>query len=140
MTIYIGVDHGGVELKRELITKLGNLDYNVKDLGTHNTQSVDYPEYAQKVANKVSQNKNSLGVLICRTGIGMSIAANKAKGIRAALCYNPQIAIQSRKHNDANIICFGADYISSEEAWQSLQNFLNTKFEGARHKRRIDKL
>ena len=140
MTIYIGADHSGIELKRELVTKLGNLDYYLKDLGTYNTQSVDYPEYAQKVANKVSQNKNSLGILICRTGIGMSIAANKAKGIRAALCYNPQIAIQSRKHNDANIICFGVDYIPLEEAWQALQNFLNTKFEGARHKRRIDKL
>lgn len=129
-----------MELKSELINSLENLGYNIKNLGTNNTQSVDYPEYARKVANKVAGDKSSLGVLICRTGIGMSISANKVKGIRAALCYNPQIAIQSRKHNDANIICFGADYLSFKDAWQSLQNFLNTKFEGGRHKRRIDKL
>jgi len=137
--VYIASDHGGVELKSKLVAGLEESAYQVEDMGPDSTDSVDYPDYARKVAQKVAQN-GAKGVLICRSGIGMSLAANKFDKIRAALAYNPRIATLSRQHNNANVICFGADFISEQDAKTALDNFLTTEFEGGRHQRRVSKI
>ena len=140
MQVYIASDHGGIELKSKLVADLKEKNYMVKDLGPENKESVDYPDFAKKVTEAVAANNDSKGVLICRSGIGMSMAANKAENIRAALAYTPRIATLSRQHNNANVICFGADFISTEDASQALTNFLETEFEGGRHQRRVNKI
>jgi len=142
--IYIAADHAGFILKEFLIKELINLGFSTMDLGCDSEEkSVDYPDYAQKLCKKISQKSNTkkeIGVLICGSGIGISIAANRFKHIRAALCGNIKSAKLSRAHNDANVICFGARSISEKTALASLKTFLSTDFEDGRHGKRVQKL
>lgn len=140
MQISIASDRAGLELKTFLIEELEKQNYNMIDLGTNNNDSVDYPDYAKKVVNSILIENTDLGILICGTGIGMSITANRYKNIRAALCSNPLEAKLAREHNDANIICLGARMIGKELALENVNIFLNTKFSGERHLLRIKKI
>jgi len=140
MKYFIGTDHAGFEVKPFVIEYLKNKGYEVEDLGTYSTESVDYPDYAHKVAEAVLANPGSMGILICGSGIGMSLAANKHKGIRAALCHDHYTASMARKHNDANILCFGARIVGLGEIESILDGWLNSKFEGGRHERRVKKI
>ncbi len=134
---FIGVDHAGIVLKDFVINYLVDLGYEVEDLGCFDDSRVDFPIYAKKVASAVSQNPDSNGVLICGTGIGMSIAANKITNIRAALCHNEPSARLARQHNDANVLCMGAR-ISGEAMVESiLSSWLRYEFEGGRHTNRV---
>ncbi len=137
--VVIGSDHAGFSLKEIIKTHLAENGYEVIDVGTNSKASVDYPDYSAKVANK-SINKNAMGIVICGTGIGASISANKVKGIRAALCHDAYTAIYARKHNNANIIAIGARTIGQGVAFQIIDLFLNTEFEGGRHRRRVEKI
>ncbi|MDO9548005.1 MAG: ribose 5-phosphate isomerase B [Candidatus Marinimicrobia bacterium] len=139
MIIAFGSDHGGVELKSALIKFARKSGHTVIDCGTSGTESVDYADYAGAVTKLITDQQADRGVLVCKTGIGMSIAANKVRGIRAALVYNIEVASLSRKHNNANVICFGASYTDPASAGKMLDIWLNTEFEGGRHQRRIDK-
>jgi ribose 5-phosphate isomerase B len=138
--LLIASDHAGVTLKSELLAELRALGYAPIDLGTHSTESVDYPDYAAALAKGIKEGKAERGVLICGSGIGMSIAANRHAHIRAALCQSGLEARLSRKHNDANVLCLGARIIGSERAKDTLREFLKTEFEGGRHKTRLHKL
>ncbi len=137
MKIAIGSDHGGFALKTQLVEYLKNKNYELSDEGTFNEESCDYPVFAKKVAGKVASGECDLGVLVCTSGIGMSIAANKVKGSRAALVRDAFDAEMSRRHNDANVICFGAKSISVEKATECLDIFLTAKFDGGRHVKRV---
>ena len=141
MRIAIGCDHRGLDLKQfitELITKTG---HSFEDLGCYTTESEDYPDIAQKVGEAVAKGNFERGILICNNGVGMSIAANKIKGIRAALCYNTFNARRARQHNDANILCLGAGAEVEQEPVAEIVNaFLASEFEGGRHQRRVDKI
>lgn len=139
-TVALASDHAGVALKAELAAELRSLGYAPLDLGTHSTESVDYPDFAQTMAKSMKEKKATKGVLICGTGIGMSIAVNRFPHIRAALCQSGLEARMARKHNDANVLCLGARIIGSEKAKDTLREFLKTEFEGGRHKKRIEKL
>lgn len=136
----IGCDHGGVSLKKEIIKYLeaNNIDY--KDFGTYTEESCDYPDIAVKVCDAINSKECDKGVLICGTGIGISMAANKIHGIRAALCHDYFSAKYTRLHNDSNIIAFGARVIGPGLAIELLDIFLNTEFEGGRHSTRVDKM
>ncbi len=134
----IGSDHGGYELKKFIIENLG--EENVKDYGTFSDSPCDYPDIAFALSKDVSKGICDKGILICRSGIGMSISANKVKGIRCALCYNKKVAEYSKRHNDANIIALPAEYINKEEALEIIDVWQNAIFEGERHQRRIDKI
>ena len=136
--IAIGSDHGGFELKRHIIDALSNIEF--KDYGCFSTESVDYPDIAIPLAEDVAARKCDGGVLICRSGIGMDIMANKVKGIRSALCFNEKMAEMARRHEDVNIITIGADYIADEEAIKIVRAWLENKFDGDRHQIRIDKI
>ena len=138
--IYLGSDHGGYELKQEVKAHLIQQGLKVKDFGTDSPQSVDYPDYAVPVAHAVLEDPGSLGILICGTGIGMSITANKVKGIRAALCGDTFSARMTRAHNDAQILCLGGRVTGVGLALDIVDAFLSGSFEGDRHKRRIDKI
>ena len=141
MRIAIGADHAGFELKEHLKRVLATGGYEVDDLGTHDTASTDYPDYAAAVAHEVMQGKADRGILVCMTGMGMTMAANKVKGIRAALATNPEEVALTRKHNDANVLAFSQRYTKPEEADEMARIFLNTGFEsGGRHERRVDKI
>ena len=140
MKIAIGADHGGYSLKEILIEDLKSNGYDLKDLGTYSTDSVDYPDFSQKVCNQVTQGQADLGILICGTGIGMSIAANKHQGIRAALCGDVYSAKLTRQHNNSNVLCLGARVIGDELAKMIVHTWLDAEFEGGRHQGRIDKL
>jgi len=140
MIIAFGADHGGVQLKSALIKLVREMGHTAIDCGTSGTESVDYADYAGSVTKLITDRQADRGVLVCKSGIGMSIAANKVKGIRAALVYNDEVASLSRKHNDANVICFAASYTNLESAAKMLDIWLKTNFEGGRHQRRIDKL
>jgi ribose 5-phosphate isomerase B len=137
--IAIGADHRGVELKQFIIKLLNQMGHSYQDFGTNTADSVDYPDIAQKVAEKVAAGDFELGILICDTGIGMCIAANKVKGIRAALPYDAFSARRARQHNDANILCLGARE-PQDTVLEIVEAFLSTQFEGGRHQRRIDKI
>ena len=139
MKIYIGSDHAGVDLKSQIKTRLEDR-FEFDDAGTFTSDSVDYPDFAHKVAENVLADNSSIGILICGTGNGMAITANKHAGIRAALCWSPDIAALAKHHNNANIIVLPARFISTEMAMDTLQAFLNAEFEGGRHQRRIDKI
>ena len=139
-TLAIASDHGGVELKHSLTIYLQESGTEVADLGTNGSESVDYPDYAQKLSEWVEKNPGNMGILICGSGIGMSIAANRNPNIRAALCHDGLSASLSRKHNDANVLCLGARLIGIETAKDCVNEFLNSEFEGGRHQKRIDKL
>ena len=137
-TIYFGADHAGYHLKEYLKTNMLNKGYDIKDCGTHSSESVDYPLYAIKVAENVLKETPSFGVLICGTGIGMSIAANRFKGIRAALCHSEYEVKLARQHNDANILCLGAKVLTNDFALKYLGIFLKENFEKGRHERRLN--
>lgn len=140
--IVIANDHGGLNLKKELIpylkTNYPNLE--IIDMGTHNSESTDYPDYAEKAVQTILNQEAEKGILICGTGIGMSIKANRYKGIRASLVFNEYTAEVTRAHNNSNIICLGERTLTSEIAKRILKIWLNTPFEGGRHQKRIDKL
>lgn len=141
MNIAIGSDHRGFQLKENLIKYLKENNFQVNDVGTNNAESVDYPDFAAKVCKSVLNNESAFGIAICGSGIGVSIASNKVKGIRAVNANTKDLTVMSRKHNDANVICFGADFIDFQTAIKFLDLFLNTEFEGGeRHERRINKL
>ena len=135
--IIIGSDHGGYKLKEEIKKYLEEKEIKYKDLGTYEEESVDYPDIASKVSQEVQKNKENQGILICRSGIGMSIVANKFKGIRCALCHNEYTAKYSRLHNNSNILAMGADDVDINEAICILRMWLATNFEGGRHEERI---
>ena len=137
--IFIASDHAGYNLKNSIISKLSRAK-NIIDLGTDSNNSVDYPDFARKLSKKVSSNKGSFGILICGSGMGMAIAANKTKNIRAALCYSKKNTKLSRLHNNANIITLGERLIDKNKAISLIKIFLSTKFEGGRHLRRIKKM
>ena len=140
-TLIFGSDHAGLSLKNFLTSVLSvEYDINIIDIGTFTNDSCDYPDYAKEVCESVLNIENSLGILICGTGIGMSIAANKIKNIRCANCCTEYMAVMARKHNNANVISIGARTTSSNLAFELVKSFLTTEFEGDRHKRRIDKL
>ena len=139
MKIYIGSDHAGVDLKASVIEHFGD-KFAFVDKGTLSHDSVDYPDFAHAVADSVLKDKEALGILICGTGNGMAITANKHANIRAALCWAPEIAALAKQHNNANIVVLPARFISTENAFLTLQAFLDAEFEGGRHQRRIDKI
>jgi len=137
--IAIGADHRGLELKQFIIELLTRIGHSYEDFGTHTADSVDYPDIAQRVAEKVAAGNFELGILICDTGIGMCIAANKARGIRAALCHDAFSARRARQHNDTNILCLGTGE-TQDTVREIVEVFLGTQFEGGRHQRRLDKI
>ncbi len=139
-TIAIAADHAGVQLKAELVGELGKLGYTVTDFGPADTTSVDYPDFATKVTTAVNAQQAELGVLICGTGMGMAITANKVHGIRAALCRTEFEARMSRMHNDANVLCLGQRVTGGGLAIEILKAFLAAKFEGGRHAARVEKI
>ena len=139
MTIYIASDHSGVQLKEQIIKHVQSKDIEVFDLGTYDSNSVDYPDYAKDVSSRIMNDQEALGILICGTGIGMSIAANKFPGIRAALIYDHDTAMLAKAHNHANIICLGARKTNVIDALSFVDTFLNTQME-ERHLMRINKI
>lgn len=136
--IVIGADHGGFKLKEEIKKYLDEKEIKYVDKGCFSEESVNYPDIAKEVASEVSNKKADIGILICRSGIGMSIVANKFKGVRCSVCYNEQIAKFSRMHNNANMMALGADYVSVNDAICILRQFLATPFEGGRHETRVN--
>ena len=139
-TIIIASDHAGFNLKKAIINKFSK-KINFKDLGTDNSiKSVNYPDYAHKVCLKVAKNNLNIGLLVCGSGMGMAMAANKHKNIRAALCYSVKNTKLSRLHNDANVITLGSRFTNNKTAFNCLNAFLTTKFEGGRHKKRVKKI
>ena len=136
--IVIGSDHGGFKLKEEIKRYLEEKGIIYEDKGCFSEESIDYPNIAKKVAEDISNKKADVGILICRSGVGMSIAANKFKGVRCALCYNEQIAKFARMHNNANVMTLGADYVSVNDAICIVRQFLATDFEGGRHEARVN--
>jgi len=140
LKIAIGNDHAGVEFKNKLIQKLRSKGYEIMNVGTDTLDSVDYPDIAKKVSGKVLDGEVNFGILICGTGIGISIAANKIKGIRAALCHNEYTAKLARLHNDANIIALGARVLGIDLGLACVETFVNTEFEGGRHAKRVEKI
>ena len=139
-TIYFGSDHAGFIMKKEIIERLNreDFDFEIKDLGCYSVESCDYPEFAFRVGRNVRAEEGSFGVLLCGTGIGMSIAANKIKGIRCALCNNYTTVNMARKHNNANIIALGARNTSVDMVIPLITAFINTEFDGGRHKKRVN--
>lgn len=137
-TIYIGCDHAGFVLKGTIIGHLLSLGYEVFDAGTYSDESCDYPFYAKEVCKNVLKDKDSLGILVCGTGIGMSMAANKINGIRAAHCTDTFSAMITRLHNNANVLCVGERITGSALALNIVDTFLKTEFEGGRHQKRVD--
>lgn len=138
--VALSADHGGYELKQEIIDYLLSKNYEVLDLGTGSGESVDYPEYAAKSAKAVLSGDADCAVIICGSGIGISISANKFKGIRAALCFDAYTAKMCRLHNDANVMALGGRITTIDRAKDMVELFLTTEFEGGRHQRRVDKI
>ncbi len=138
--ICISSDHAGFKLKESIKDFLINKNISIIDLGPMNENSVDYPDYAKKISNRIKSKRSDVGILVCGSGTGMAISANKAKGIRAAVCYNLKSTRLSRQHNDANIIAIGSRLTKRNTALQLVSIFLGTKFEGGRHLRRIKKI
>jgi len=136
----IGNDHAGFELKKEIVKYLKSTGYEIDDFGNFSKDRADYPDFAHLVSNAVENGEYELGILICGSANGISMAANKHKGIRAAVCWKKEIAELARLHNDANIIALPARFIDMVEAKDCIDVFLNTKFEGGRHKTRVDKI
>jgi ribose 5-phosphate isomerase B len=138
--IAIGSDHAGYEMKEALINWVAQQEIPVIDFGTDSAESVDYPDYAHAVTASILDGESVIGILICGTGNGICMTANKWRDIRAALCWNPEIASLARQHNNANILCMPARFISIEDAIQILEVFLDTEFEGGRHEKRVNKI
>jgi len=139
-TLALGCDQGGYELKEYIKIKIAESGYSVRDFGTYTPESIDYPDVAHPVASAVENGQYPMAILICGSGNGICMTANKHAGIRAALCWNTDIARLARQHNDANIICLPGRFISQYEALSAVITFLTTDFEGGRHKTRIDKI
>ena len=138
--IFISSDHAGFKLKEAIKVYLSKKKLTFQDLGPHNNNRVDYPDYAHKVARRVKISKNNIGILVCGSGMGMNIAANRHKNIRAAQCFNLKSTKLSRLHNDANIITLGSRLLSKNNALKCVSTFISTKFEGGRHLKRIKKI
>lgn len=138
--IGIAVDHGGFALKQPVSEEIRAAGFDVLDLGTDSDESVDYPDFAEILVDAIRQNRVARGVLICGTGIGISIAANRHPGIRAALCHDDDTATLARQHNDANVICMGGRKTAPSDAQRMVRIFLETEFEGGRHARRVGKM
>lgn len=138
--IVIGSDHAGFELKEEVIKYLESEKYEVLDKGCYSSERADYPDFGHSVANSILNNEADTGIIMCGSGNGINMSANRHKGIRAALCWQEDIAKLARQHNDANILTLPARYISKEEAFKCVKAFLNEKFEGGRHQQRIEKI
>lgn len=139
MRIYIGSDHAGFDLKDAVIKHYGE-KFEFRDMGTFSNESVDYPDFAHKVADNVLNDSESVGILICGTGNGMAITANKHAGIRAALCWSPEISALAKQHNNANILVLPARFIKAEYAFEIIDSYFNATFEGGRHQNRINKI
>lgn len=137
-TVAIASDHGGYSLKEAIKAKFDDIEW--LDLGTNNTESVDYPEYGQKLAEAVASGEVDTGIVVCGTGIGISIAANRNPAVRAGLCTDTTMARLTRAHNDANVLALGERVVGQETAFDIVETFLNTEFEGGRHARRVEKL
>lgn len=140
MRVGVGCDHGGFDLKESVLQVLREMGIAARDFGTFSRDSVDYPDFARQVALAVRDGQVDLGILICGTGIGISIAANKVRGIRAALCAEPFSARMARQHNNANVLCLGARTIGPGLAQEIVRAFLQAEFEGGRHGRRVEKI
>ena len=140
MRIAIGSDHAGFEDKEKIKKQLDELGFEYEDVGTNSTDSVDYPIYAKKVAEKVASGEAQQGILVCGSGNGMQIAANKIRGVRAALAWSEETARLAREHNDANVLSVPARMISPEEVSKVIKSYLDAKFEGGRHARRVDEI
>ena len=136
--IAIGCDHVGFELKTHIIEHLQSKGYGIKDFGTHSTERTDYPLFAKAVADAVTKGECEKGILVCGTGVGISIAANKVKGVRAVVCSEPYSALLSRQHNDTNILALGARVVGRDLALMIADSWLGGEFEGGRHQRRVD--
>jgi ribose 5-phosphate isomerase B len=139
-TLALGCDQGGYALKEFIKIKLAESGYSVRDFGTYSAESVDYPDFAHPVASAVNNGQFPMAILICGSGNGVCMTANKYEGIRAALCWNTELAHLARLHNDANIICIPGRFISEKEALSAVISFLTTEFEGGRHQARIEKI
>lgn len=140
MKIVAAADHGGFEMKNQIVENLRKQGFAVEDLGTNSADSVDYPDFAEKATAKVLAGQADLGILVCGTGIGISIAANRNKGIRAAILYDDYVAKVAREHNNANVLCFGGRTMSTEDVLRRIGIFLKAAYEGGRHDRRLCKL
>ena len=140
MIIPIGADHAGFELKKKVIEHLSNKGYELKDFGCYSEESIDYPDFGHPVAEMVEANTGMLGVLICGSGNGINMTANKHQGVRSALCWRNDITRLAREHNNANIIALPARFITQEEAIEMIDTFFSIEFEGGRHERRVDKI
>ena len=138
--IAIGADHAGFEYKEILKKWLEKNGYTIKDFGAYNTESADYPDFAHPVATAVEEKEFELGVLVCGSANGVAITANKHQGIRAAICWNEELASLARQHNNANVVCIPARFVSYELAEKITDRFLHTEFEGGRHERRVSKI
>ena len=138
--IAIGCDHRGLALKELIVPFLQNAGYSYKDFGCYSSDPVDYPDIARKVGEAVASGDFDVGILICNTGIGMCIAANKIRGIRAALCHDTLTAQRARQHNDANVLCLAGEGVDTKAALEIVKTFLTTDFEGGRHLRRVNKI
>jgi ribose 5-phosphate isomerase B len=139
-SIIIGSDHAGFQLKEEVKTRLIELGIQVEDVGTHSEESVDYPDFVHPVASAVEAGKFPMGVVVCGSGQGASMTANKHQDIRCALCWTPEIGALARQHNNANILSLAERFTTTEDAMAILDAFLNTEFEGGRHARRVNKI
>lgn len=138
--IPIGADHAGFQMKAEIITYLQAKGYEVEDFGCYSEESIDYPDLGHPVASKVESNTDVLGILICGSGNGINMTANKHQGVRSALCWKKELAQLAREHNNANILALPARFITTEEALEMVEAFITTPFEGGRHQRRVDKI
>jgi ribose 5-phosphate isomerase B len=139
-TVLLAADHAGYELKQDLARHLTDLGYEPRDLGTDSPDSVDYPDYAHRLAQAIERGEATQGVLCCGAGIGMSIAANRHPGVRAANCLDERMAALAREHNDANVLCLGSRLLDADQAKKILWTFLETPFGGGRHGRRVEKI
>ena len=140
MNILLANDHAGTTLKNEIKKVLESKGYSVNNLGSDSEESVDYPDFAHPLAEQVSNDDNLKGIIICGSGIGVSMSANKHKGVRSALCWNKETAKLSRSHNNANVLSLPARFLAKKEAIEIVEIFLNTEFEGGRHERRVNKI
>ena len=138
--IPIGADHAGFELKKSITEFLKAKGYEIEDFGCYSEESIDYPDYGHPVAEKVEESSDVLGIVICGSGNGINMTANKHQGVRSALCWNAEIAELARQHNNANILALPARYLSTEEALEIVEAFFTTEFEGGRHERRVNKI
>ena len=138
--IPIGCDHAGFKLKQKIMKHLQDKGFSLDDKGCYSEESIDYPDYGHPVASMVESNKDMLGILLCGSGNGINMTANKHQGVRSALCWNKEVAALARQHNDANILTLPARFLSEEEALEIVDVFFSTEFEGGRHQKRVEKI